>query len=137
MNSIARNDTAPLVLIVDDYQDAREMYAEYLEFSGYRVAEARNGLEAVEKAFALHPAVILMDLSLPVMDGWEATRQLKQDQRTRDIPVMALSGHVLAGNAEQAKQAGADEFIAKPCLPQDVEDRIRRMIKPSKRKNRP
>ena len=133
MNS-PRNDTAPLVLIVDDYQDAREMYAEYLEYSGYRVAEARNGLEAVEKAFALHPAVILMDLSLPVMDGWEATRRLKQDLRTRDIPVMALSGHVLAGNAEQARQAGADEFIAKPCLPQDLEDRIRRMLKPSKRR---
>ncbi|HLM46046.1 MAG TPA: response regulator, partial [Myxococcaceae bacterium] len=82
MNPAARNDTAPLVLIVDDYQDAREMYAEYLEFSGFRVAEARNGAEAVEKAFALRPSVILMDLSLPVMDGWEATRRLKADART-------------------------------------------------------
>ena len=62
---------------------------------------------------------------------------LKQDQRTRNIPVMALSGHVLAGNAEQARQAGADEFVAKPCLPQDLEDRIRRMLKPSKSKSQP
>jgi two-component system, cell cycle response regulator DivK len=125
------------VLVVDDFDDAREMYAEYLEFVGFQVEVARNGLEAVEKAQGVLPDIILMDLSLPVMDGWEATRRLKQDHRTRDIPVMALSGHVLAGNAEQARQAGADEFVAKPCLPQDLEDRIRRMLKPSKSKSSP
>ena len=125
------------VLVVDDYDDAREMYAEYLEFVGFQVDVARNGVEAVEKAQGALPDIILMDLSLPVMDGWEATRRLKQDQRTRNIPVMALSGHVLAGNAEQARQAGADEFVAKPCLPQDLEDRIRRMLKPSKAKSQP
>jgi len=122
------------VLVVDDFDDAREMYAEYLEFVGFQVEVACNGVEAVEKAQGVLPDIILMDLSLPVMDGWEATRRLKQDLRTRNIPVMALSGHVLAGNAEQARQAGADEFIAKPCLPQDLEDRIRRMLKPSKRR---
>jgi CheY-like chemotaxis protein len=125
------------VLVVDDFDDAREMYAEYLEFVGFQVDVARNGVEAVEKAQGAPPDIILMDLSLPVMDGWEATRRLKQDLRTRDIPVMALSGHVLAGNAEQAKQAGADEFVAKPCLPQDLEARIHRMLKPSKAKNSP
>ncbi|MFL5351419.1 response regulator [Archangium sp.] len=125
------------VLVVDDFDDAREMYAEYLEFVGFQVEVARNGVEAVEKAQGAPPDIILMDLSLPVMDGWEATRRLKQDLRTRDIPVMALSGHVLAGNAEQARQAGADEFVAKPCLPQDLEARIHRMLKPSKAKSRP
>ncbi|ATB30526.1 response regulator [Melittangium boletus] len=125
------------VLVVDDFDDAREMYAEYLEFVGFQVDVARNGVEAVEKAQGAPPDIILMDLSLPVMDGWEATRRLKQDQRTRNIPVMALSGHVLAGNAEQARQAGADEFVAKPCLPQDLEDRIRRMLKPDKSKTSP
>jgi CheY-like chemotaxis protein len=125
------------VLVVDDFDDAREMYAEYLEFVGFQVDVARNGVEAVEKAQGTPPDIILMDLSLPVMDGWEATRRLKQDQRTRNIPVMALSGHVLAGNAEQARQAGADEFVAKPCLPQDLEARIHRMLKPSKAKNQP
>jgi len=69
----------PLILVVDDYQDAREMYAEYLQFSGFRVAEARNGNEAVAQAFQLKPDLILMDLSLPGMDGWEATRRLKAD----------------------------------------------------------
>ena len=120
------------VLVVDDFDDAREMYAEYLEFVGFEVDTARNGVEAVEKAQGGDPDIILMDLSLPIMDGWEATRLIKQDARTRDIPVMALTGHVLAGNAEHAREAGADEFVAKPCLPQDLENKIRNMLKPSK-----
>lgn len=125
------------VLVVDDFDDAREMYAEYLEFVGFEVDTARNGVEAVEKAQGGDPDIILMDLSLPVMDGWEATRLIKQDLRTRDIPVMALTGHVLAGNAEHALDAGADEFVAKPCLPQDLENKIRNMLKPSKAKGKP
>ena len=125
------------VLVVDDFDDAREMYAEYLEFAGFHVETACNGVEAVEKAQEASPDIILMDLSLPVMDGWEATRRIKQDARTRDIPVMALSGHVFAGNAEQARDAGCDDFVAKPCLPQDLENKIRNMLKPSKAKTSP
>lgn len=135
----ASAETAPAkkrVLVVDDFDDAREMYAEYLEFAGFLVDTARNGQEAVEKAQEALPDIILMDLSLPVMDGWEATRLIKQDTRTRDIPVMALSGHVLAGSENNAKEAGADEFVAKPCLPQDLENKIRNMLKPSKAKDR-
>jgi len=128
MTPAARNDTAPLVLIVDDYQDAREMYAEYLEFSGFRVAEARNGAEAVEKAFALRPSVILMDLSLPVMDGWEATRRLKADARTRAIPVVALTGHALDGHSREAQDAGCDAYVTKPCLPDALVLEVRRML---------
>ena len=124
------------VLVVDDFDDAREMYAEYLEFAGFQVETARNGAEAVEKAQEASPDIILMDLSLPVMDGWEATRLIKGDNRTRDIPVMALSGHVLAGSENHAKEAGADEFVAKPCLPQDLENKIRTMLKPSKAKDK-
>ena len=121
-------DTAPLILVVDDYQDAREMYAEYLQFSGFRVAEARNGNEALEQAFALRPDLILMDLSLPGMDGWEATRVLKADDRTRNIPVVALTGHALAGASEGAKKAGCDSFVTKPCLPDDLVVEVRRML---------
>ena len=69
----------PLVLVVDDFQDNREMYAEYLAFSGFRVIQAANGKEALDQAFANRPDIIIMDLSLPVMDGWEATRRLKAD----------------------------------------------------------
>jgi len=121
-------DQGPLILVVDDYEDAREMYAEYLRFCGFRVAEARNGNEALEQAFALTPDLILMDLSLPGMDGWEATRQLKADERTRQIPVVALTGHALAGASEGAKRAGCDSFVTKPCLPDDLVVEVRRML---------
>ena len=118
----------PLVLIVEDYEDAREMYAAYLQFSGYRVAEAANGVEAVEQAQELMPDIILMDLALPKMDGWEATRRLKKDERTRDIPIVALTGHALAGHAEGARQAGCDAFITKPCLPDALVAEIKRVL---------
>ena len=121
-------EQGPLILVVDDYEDAREMYAEYLRFCGFRVAEARNGNEALEQAFALMPDLILMDLSLPGMDGWEATRQLKSDDRTRHIPVVALTGHALAGASEGAKKAGCDSFVTKPCLPDDLVVEVRRML---------
>ena len=119
---------APLILVVDDYQDAREMYAEYLQFSGFRVAEARNGNEAVDQAFALLPDLILMDLSLPGKDGWEATKELKADNRTRHIPIVALTGHALAGASDGAKKAGCDSFVTKPCLPDDLVVEVRRML---------
>lgn len=117
-----------LVLVVEDYQDAREMYAAYLQFSGYRVAEATNGLEAIEKTLELMPDIILMDLALPKMDGWEATRRLKMDERTKHIPIVALTGHALAGFAEGARRAGCDSFVTKPCLPDALVEEIRRML---------
>ena len=118
----------PLVLVVEDYQDAREMYAAYLQFSGFDVAEASNGVEAIEKTQALLPDIVLMDLALPRMDGWEATRRLKSDERTKDIPVVALTGHALAGHAEGARQAGCDAFVTKPCLPDALVAEIRRLL---------
>ena len=118
----------PLILVVDDYQDAREMYAEYLQYSGFRVAEARNGNEAVAQARSLKPDLILMDLSLPGMDGWEATRVLKADDETRHIPIVALTGHALAGASEGARRAGCDSFVTKPCLPDDLVVEVRRML---------
>jgi CheY-like chemotaxis protein len=116
------------VLLVDDYPDAREMYSEYLQFSGFDVVEAANGMEALQKAADTRPDIILMDLSLPVMDGWEATRRLKADKRTAAIPVVALTGHALAGISEGAKKAGCDAFVTKPCLPEDLVKEIRRVL---------
>jgi CheY-like chemotaxis protein len=118
----------PLVLVVEDYPDAREMYAAYLQFSGFEVAEATNGIEAVEMAETLMPDIILMDLALPRMDGWEATRRLKANDRTRHIPVVALTGHALAGHAEGARQAGCDAFVTKPCLPDALVAEIKRLL---------
>ena len=118
----------PRVLFVDDYPDARDMYSEYLEFSGYEVVQAANGIEALERAVDTAPDIIVMDLSLPVMDGWEATRRLKADTRTAAIPVVALTGHALAGISEGAKRAGCDAFVTKPCLPEDLVKEIKRVL---------
>jgi CheY-like chemotaxis protein len=118
----------PRVLLVDDYPDAREMYSEYLEFSGFQVVEASNGVEALQRALDDNPDIILMDLSLPVMDGWEATRRLKADTRTAGIPVVALTGHALAGASEEAKTAGCDAFVTKPCLPEDLVKEIKKVL---------
>ena len=122
----------PLVLVVDDFADNREMYSEYLSFSGYDVIEAQNGKEAVEAAQARMPDIIIMDLSLPVMDGWEATRRLKADDRTKKIPVVALTGHALAGHSKGAREAGCDSFLAKPCLPDQLVAEIKRMLEAGK-----
>src|SRR5437870_12643426 len=118
----------PRVLLVDDYPDAREMYSEYLQFSGFDVVEAANGVEALQQAVDSDPDIILMDLSLPGRDGWEATRRLKADERTASIPVVALTGHALAGISAGAKAAGCDAFVTKPCLPEDLVKEIRKIL---------
>jgi two-component system cell cycle response regulator DivK len=118
----------PLILVVEDYPDAREMYAEYLRFSGFRVAEARNGEEALARARQEVPDVVLMDLALPLMDGWEATRRLKSDPRTARTLVVALTGHALAGHAEGARRAGCDAFVTKPCLPDELVEVIHKLL---------
>ncbi len=122
------SDSPPLVLVVDDFQDNREMFAEFLSLSGFRVAEASTGREAIDRGFELLPDVILMDLSLPELDGWEATRQLKNDPRTRHIPIVALTGHALADHSREAREAGCDAFLTKPCLPEVLVVEIRRML---------
>jgi CheY-like chemotaxis protein len=123
-----KSQTAPMVLIVDDFEDNREMYAEYLQFAGYRVDVATNGQEALDRAFEDPPDLIVMDLSLPVLDGWEATRRLKANPKTAQVPVIALTGHALAGHSQGAKDAGCDHFLAKPCLPQALADAVKQIL---------
>jgi two-component system cell cycle response regulator DivK len=118
----------PVVLLVDDYDDAREMYAEYLKFSGFETVQAASGPEAVRRALESRPDIVVMDLSLPVMDGWEATRRLKADERTATIPILALTGHVFTNLSQKAKLAGFDGFVAKPCLPEDLIAEIRKVL---------
>ncbi len=118
----------PLVLVVDDYQDGREMCAEYLSFCGFGVAEAENGLEALRKASEMLPDLVLMDLSLPGLDGWEVTRRLKADPRTRHIPVIALTAHALGSEAQRAREAGCASFVTKPCLPDALVVEVRRVL---------
>jgi CheY-like chemotaxis protein len=107
------------------------MYRDYLVFAGFTVETAVNGLEALEKARAQKPDIVLMDLSLPVLDGWEATRRLKADAATASIPVVALSAHAMAAEEMRAKDVGCDGFIAKPCLPQELVGALTRRLQPA------
>ncbi|MEP6918372.1 MAG: response regulator, partial [Acidobacteriota bacterium] len=109
-----------LILLVDDFDDAREMYSESLIFYGYRVTSAGDAATAIEMAVEQQPDLILMDAALPGMSGWDATRALKADARTRNIPLLMLTGHVLTESKERAANAGADGLIPKPCLPDEL-----------------
>lgn len=123
-----RRPASARVLIVEDYEDTRQMYTKYLEYCGFEVSEARNGAEALQKAASERPDVIVMDLALPRVDGWEATRRLRAEPATQDVPVVALTGHALGGHEEVARSAGCDAFLTKPCLPDKLVAEIRRLL---------
>jgi two-component system cell cycle response regulator DivK len=118
-----------LVLVVDDVEDNRDIYAQYLAYKGFQVALASDGFEAFDKAYQLQPDLIVMDLSLPGMDGWEATRKLKRNDKTKHIPVMALTAHAHEGVAEGAREAGCDGFVTKPCAPDELAKSILQMLR--------
>lgn len=120
--------TSRLILIAEDDVDNREGYAEYLAFLGYRVAQAGNGQEALEAARRLHPDVILLDLALPIMDGWDVARQVKADPATRDILLIALSACVFPDDVERATASGCELFLDKPIYPQAVAEAIERLL---------
>ena len=118
----------PLVLLVEDQTDLRRLYAEQLAISGFDVIEAEDGLEAIAHTTSRAPDVVLMDLSLPRVDGWEAPRRLKNDDRTAHIPVVALTAHDGAGELERATRAGCDWFVPKPCPPAALIVEVRRVL---------
>ena len=101
-------------MLVEDNEMNRDMLSRRLLRKGYEVVIAADGGEGLEKARAESPDLILMDMSLPVVDGWEVTRRLKAEPRTRGIPVIALTAHVMAGDEEKARSAGCDDFDTKP-----------------------
>lgn len=119
---------APLVLVVEDFDDGREILAEHLTVHGYRVETASDGAEALDKATALVPDVILMDLSLPLIDGWEVTRRLRQDDRTRHVRIIALTAHVLDREKRRAVDAGCNEVVTKPVIPRELEREVARQV---------
>lgn len=102
------------VLLVEDNEMNRDMLSRRLERKGYSIAIAVDGQQAVEMATADPPALILMDMSLPVLDGWEATRRIRADARTRHVPVIALTAHAMQGDEQKAKEAGCDDYDVKP-----------------------
>lgn len=125
---IPPNSRAPLILVVDDYSDTRDMYAEFLDYAGMRAETAENGRVAVRRALRSHPAAIVMDLAMPVMDGWEATRILHTDPRTKDIPIVVLTGQAEPRLKERAKDCGAACVLSKPCTPKELLDVLRQVI---------
>ena len=129
MSGVASGPDVPMILVVDDTLDARELYAEYLRIAGLRAEVAEDGHDGLAKAAALLPSVIVMDLAMPRMDGWEATRRLKADPRTRNIPVIALTGHVIERSRERAIEAGADGYLTKPCFPDSLLAEVHRVMK--------
>ena len=104
----------PYILVVDDFPDGREVLAEYLQFRGFSVNVAGHGQEALDLAFATTPALILMDLAMPGMDGWEATRALKADSRTKDVLIVAVTARTMGTEEARTVAAGADGFVVKP-----------------------
>lgn len=118
----------PLILIVEDHAELRQLYVQELLLSGFDVIEAGNGADAVVHTSERFPDVVLMDLSLPVLDGWEATRRLKIDSRTAHIPIVALTAHDGSGELQRATLAGCDWFVPKPCQPQDLIEEVRRVL---------
>jgi two-component system, cell cycle response regulator DivK len=106
------------------------MYRQYLEWDGFRVIMATDGLQALDRAMRVVPSAIVTDLAMPRLNGWETVRRLKQDSRTRHIPVLAVSAHALVGEAERARAVGCDGYLAKPCLPEELARAIKALIGP-------
>jgi len=117
-----------LILLVEDQSELRQLYAQQLELSGFDVIQAGNGVDALARTASDSPDVVLMDLSLPVLDGREATRRLKTDARTSHIPVVALTAHDGSGELQRATRAGCDWFVPKPCPPDALVAEVRRVL---------
>lgn len=124
-----RTGTRPQrILVVEDSEDIREMWTAWLSIWGFAVDEARDGAEAVRKARAHRPDLVLMDLWMPVLDGFQATEALKGDPYTAAIPVLATSALVSSPGPERAKMAGCDAFLPKPIEPDELLRKVREVF---------
>jgi CheY-like chemotaxis protein len=124
----AKLQAKPLILLVEDQVESREMFAEYLSYAGFSVVTAINGHEALSLARMLHPDVILMDIAMPGMDGLEATAELKADRAFAEIPIVAITADSSYDICARARDAGCATLIAKPVLPDELVKRIRMVL---------
>jgi len=122
-------DRAPLVLLVEDNVHNRRIFQGVLSHAGFEVVEAEDGARALELVRQSRPDLILMDLSIPVVDGWECTRRLKADEATRAIPIIALTAHAMSGDEDRARAAGCDGYLTKPISPKRVVEEVRRVLR--------
>ena len=127
-DSVDYDDKATTVLLVEDTEDNRQMMRRLLEMSGFRVVEAINGKEAVQVAAETHPEVILMDLSLPLIDGLAATRKIRCQRELNTVPIIAVSAHDTADFHSEALAAGCDAYVTKPVNYTELEDLINRLL---------
>ena len=119
---------AARILVAEDDVDNRRIVVKVLTVEGHETLEAADGRTTVEIARRERPDLILMDLAMPGMDGWEAARQLKADAETADIPIIALTAFAMRGDEERARQAGCDAYLSKPCRPQTIRDVVRQFL---------
>jgi len=118
------------VLIVDDAEDSREMYADYLRFKGHTVETEKNGRDGLARALAAPPDAAVLDLTMPGIDGYDVIRALRADARTSRVLIIVVSGHAMTGVESRVYEAGADVFLAKPCLPEALEAVVARGRRP-------
>ena len=124
----SRRAPTPLVLVVDDNAEEREMYCSYLASQGVHFLVAGDGVTALRVTETVRPDAIVIDLSMPRLDGWETTRRLKHNPRTADIPILACTGHAFGAAVEHALDAGCDAYVVKPCLPAELLRKIRALL---------
>jgi two-component system, cell cycle response regulator DivK len=119
---------APLILIIDDTEDNREVYIQFFRHQGWRVSSAEDGIEGLRLATAELPSLIVLDLGLPKMDGWQVAEQLKRNEGTKHIPIIACTGHAGDDLKKRAFAAGVADYVIKPCLPADLVARVKRHL---------
>jgi CheY-like chemotaxis protein len=127
MMPATQESTAPVVLLVDDSHDERDMYTQQLVATGYSVQVADNGEDALQRVAAQVPDVVVMDLAMPVLDGWETTRRFKEMHPS--VPVIVLSGHTGGEGGRRAREAGGDVLLTKPFGPEALELAVRIALK--------
>lgn len=116
------------ILVVEDTEDNRQILRDLLGMAGYELIEAHDGAEGVVKAAEHRPDLILMDIQMPVMDGYEATRRIKADPALKSIPVIAVTSYALSGDEDKARAAGCDDYIAKPYSPRQMLAKVRGIV---------
>ena len=117
-----------MVLIAEDSEDTRDMYGEFLEFSGFQVLTAVDGLEVLRLTTEHSPDVIILDMSMPRMSGWDTARRLRIEPLTCKTPIIAVTGHALTGTEAAVKEAGCDVYLTKPLLPERLAEEVRRVL---------
>ena len=120
---------AKRILVVEDDADNRRIVVKVLTVDGYEVLEATDGRAALATARREHPDLIIMDLAMPGLDGWQAASQLKSDPKVADIPIIALTAFAMRGDEERAREAGCDGYLSKPCRPQTIREVVRRYLR--------